>query len=306
MWKLVYGEESLYPYELEQHYQRIMEKIIKLWPTPQMEKFFNDLMVTDHSERGERQGFPPNVAKELYYLGKVFEGTCNLPKTRDDNPLAHLNSNPPSSSNFKYSPQSFVNMRSSSDDSQWTNIDANTRSAIESMGYPCTAPGFLKAAGAKDLDAISLFLNSKINIDTCDERGWTPLIFAAFNGSKELANLLIQKGSNVNIKDKAGYTPMHWAAFNGYTHIMRRMVIEDADINARSLRGWTPLMMAAMKGHLSACAILIASGANTDSSTNDGWTALQKASSNNHTPVIKLFLSLMKVKLQGSYNNLGS
>ncbi len=299
MWKLVYNEESLYPNKLEQHYPRIMEKIIKLWPTPQMEEFFNDLMVNNDPMRGDRQGFPPEVARELYYLSKVFEGTRNLPKSVDNNPLAHLNSNPVNGGNFKYSPQNFVNMRTPSDDSPWISIDTNTRREIESMGYPSTAPGFLKAAGARDLSAIGLFLNCKINIDTCDERGWTPLIIAAFNGSEELAKLIIQNSANVSIKDKGGYTPMHWAAFKGHANIVKQLIIKDADINARSLRGWTPLLMAAMNGHLPACATLIASGANTNLSSDDGWTALQKASHNNHTSVIKLFLSLMKVDLRG-------
>lgn len=294
MWKLVLGVESLYPKKLEEQYPRILEKIVKLWPTPQIEEFFMELMV---DERGGRQGFPPEVATEVYYLGKVFEGTRNLPKTFDNNPLAHLNNKPSGTGAFKNSPQDFVSMRAPSDDTPWARIEASTKREIESKGYPCTAAGFLKAAGAGDSSAVRLYLNGKINIDTCDERGWTPLIIAAFNGREELATLLIESGANVSIKDKGGYTPMHWAAFKGQAGIIKQLIIKDADVNARSMRDWTPLIMAALNGHLAACSALIASGALTGLETHDGWSPLQKASLNHHEPVMKLFLSLMKADM---------
>jgi hypothetical protein len=185
-------------------------------------------------------------------------------------------------------------MRAPSDDSPWAGINANSRYEIERLGYPCTAAGFLKAAAAKDLKAIGLFLQCNINIDTCDERGWSPLIFASFNGNLELAKLFLEFGANVNLKDGGGFSPLHWAAYNGHAELIKHFVTHNADINARSLRDWTPLMMAAMNGHLSACTALIASGAETSLVSSRGWTALQKASFNHHLPVIRLFLSLLK------------
>ena len=288
---LVYGEESLYPKHLELHHPRILEKIVLLWHTPRMQEFFLELMV---NTRSDRQGFSHEVASELFYLSEVFEGTRNLPKVFDDNPLAQLNNKQPKSGNFEHSPQEFINMRAPSDDSPWAHIHPDTRYSLESMGYPCTPSGFLKAAGAKDLKAIGVFLHSHINIDTCDERGWTPLFIASFNGNLELAKLFIEFGANENMKDHGGFTPLHWAAFNGHANVIKHFVTHNAEINAQSLRGWTPLMMAALNGHLSACTALLASGAETSLLSSQGWTALQKASFNHHVPVIKLFLSLLK------------
>lgn len=296
MQKLVLGVENLYPHKLEAQYPRILEKIVSMWAAPQMEEFFMGLMV---DERGGRQGFPPEVATELYYLGKVFEGTTNLPKTFDHNPLTHLISKQSGTGAFKNSAQDFISMRAPSDDTPWARIEANTKRDIESKGYPCSAEGFLKAAGAGDIGAVRLFLNGKINVDTCDERGWTPLIIAAFNGREELAQLLIECGAHVSIKDKGGYTPLHWAAFKGHVGIIKQLIIKNADVNARSLRDWTPLIMAALNGHLAACSVLIASGALSGLETHDGWSALQKASLNHHEPVMKLFLSLMKADMHG-------
>lgn len=291
MLDLVYGEESIYPKQLELHHPRILEKIVQLWHTSHMEEFFLELMV---NTRSDRQGFSHEVVGELFYLSEVFEGTRNLPMEFDENPLAQLNHKLDRTGSFEHSPQAFINMRAPCEDGPWASIGADSRHEIESLGYPCTAAGFLKAAGAKDLKAIGLFLHCNINIDTCDERGWSPLFLAAFNGNLELAKLFLEFGANVNLKDNGGFSPLHWAAFNGHAHIIKHFVTHNAEINAHSLRGWTALMMAAMNGHLHACSALIASGAETSLVSSHGWTALQKASFNHHVPVIKLFLSLLK------------
>jgi ankyrin repeat protein len=288
---LVYGEEALYPKHLELHHPRILAKIVLLWHTQQMEEFFLELLV---NTRSDRQGFSHEVASELFYLSEVFEGTRNLPKAFDDNPLAQLNNKPEKSGNFEHSPQDFINMRAPSDDSPWARISPASRHEIEILGYPCTPNGFLKATGAKDLKAIGLFLHCHINIDTCDERGWTPLFFSAYNGNLELSKLFLEFGANVNMKDHAGFTPLHWAAYSGHTNIIKHFVTHSAEINARSSRDWTPLMMAAVNGHLAACSALLACGAETNLVTSHGWTALQHATLNHHAPVIRLFLSLLK------------
>ena len=295
MLDLVYGEETLYPKQLEIHHPHILEKIVLLWHTPQMEEFFLELMV---NKRSDRQGFSHEVASEIYHLSQVFEGTRNLPKVFDDNPLSLISNKLDKSGKFEHSPQNFINMRAPSDDSPWASIDANSRYEIEKLGYPCTAAGYLKAAVGKDLKAIGLFLHCNINIDTCDERGWSPLFFACFNGNLELAKIFLGFGANVNLKDNGGFTPLHWAAFNGHANVIRHLVTHNVDINTRSLRDVTPLMMAAMNGHLLACSALIASGAETNLVSSHGWTALQKASLNHHVPVIKLFLSLLKEHAQ--------
>ncbi len=289
--KLLYGEVSLYPTHLEQHFPRIVENIIRLLHTPQMERVFQELLV---DSRGGRQGFPHEVIDEIYHLSEVYEGTCHLPKIHDEYPLAQLSSHHSGHGNFQHSHQDFININSSSDDSPWNHIDNNSRLAIEKTGYPCTAEGFLRATGCKDVKAISLFLHCNINIDTCDERGWTPLTIAAFNGSLDLAKLVVELGANVNIKDNGGFSPLHWAAFNGHADVIKLLVVKNADVHAHSLRGWTSLMMAARNGHQEACSALLLSGADYNAVSNHGWTALQMASFYSHVSVVKLLLSILK------------
>ncbi|MBI1173971.1 MAG: hypothetical protein GC139_01745 [Sideroxydans sp.] len=257
MLKLVQGVDRLYPHELEQQFPRIMHKIIELWNTPQMEGYFTDLMV--NSRGSERQGFPKKVASEIYYLSQVYDRTRNLPGSEDASP--------------------------------WANIDINKQRLIEGNGYQCTPQGFLKSAEAGDRATVSLFLSSGAEVDTRDERGWTPLMITAFNGNEEIAELLIRSGADVGIKDTAGYGPMHWAAFNGYANVIKLLIIKNADVNACSQHGWTPLLQGATRGHLAACGALIAGGANVNLASNDGWTPLHKACANGHIEVVKLLLA---------------
>ncbi|MBI5659101.1 MAG: ankyrin repeat domain-containing protein [Nitrosomonadales bacterium] len=256
MFGLVMGKDHLYPHALEKQFPRIVYKIVELWDTPQMEAYFTDLMV---DKRGGRKGFPSDVATEIYYLSQVYDRTRKLDKARDVNP--------------------------------WANIDISKQQEITGKGYQCTPQGFLKSAEAGDKAAILLFLASGVDINTRDERGWTPLMISSFNGNEEIAELLVRSGADVHAKDNAGYGPMHWAAFNGFHKVIRLLLEKGANANAQSNFGWSPLMQASTRGHLAAARQLLESGANANLSSKDGWTALHKATSNGHLEVVKLLLA---------------
>lgn len=278
MLKIVQEVERLYPHKLEQQFPRIVEKIVEIWETPQIDAFLTDLLV---SGRPGRQGFPPDVAKEIYYLSQIRERS--RPKTKSSGDV-------------------------------W-DIEVVQLRVIESSGYACTPKGFLHAAEAGDRKIVGAFLSGGAKLDVTDERGWTPLMISSFNGNEEIAQLLIASGANIRIKDKSGYGPMHWAAFNGYSNVVKLLIAKLADVNAQSHHGWTPLLQAATRGHADTCTVLIEGGANVNAESNDGWTALHKACANGHIEVVKLLLAakanrdaqheggLTPLSLAAKYNN---
>ena len=65
------GEGSnLYPHKTEAKYPRIVERIGILWGTVGMAKYFTEILFDD---RGDREGFPPDVMQELFGLSNYHE-----------------------------------------------------------------------------------------------------------------------------------------------------------------------------------------------------------------------------------------
>jgi ankyrin repeat protein len=71
--------------------------------------------------------------------------------------------------------------------------------------------------------------------------GVTPLHEAAWEGRKEVVELLIAQGADVNAKSFLGYTPLHQAAVFGQKKVVELLITKGADVNAKANDGKTPL-----------------------------------------------------------------
>jgi ankyrin repeat protein len=251
--QILNNREQNYPHALAQQYPRILGKIMELWDSPAVEEYFVDLMV---DKRGNRAGFPSEVASDIIYLSMVHARQSQ-----------QVEADP------------------------WGEVAEHVQQEIEDLGMPFSPDGFIKASEAGDDKAVSLFLKAGMNVDVCDERLWTPLMISAFNGKREMAEQLIRSGADIHHRDSAGYMPLHWAAFNGYAKVVELLLAKGADVNARSRHGWTALLQAATRGHLSVSLFLIDKGADVNAASNDGWMPLHKAAANGHLAEVKLLLS---------------
>ena len=72
------------------------------------------------------------------------------------------------------------------------------------------------AAHTGNIEAVKKHLASGADLNTKDSEGGTPLHHAAWNGHKEVAELLIEKGAVVNALGVNG-TPLDWAIFRNHT-----------------------------------------------------------------------------------------
>jgi hypothetical protein len=67
------GEGShLYPHHTEAKYPRIVERIAGLWGTVGMSRYFQEILFDD---RGDREGFPPEVMMEIFALSNFNDST---------------------------------------------------------------------------------------------------------------------------------------------------------------------------------------------------------------------------------------
>ncbi|MGA2109022.1 MAG: ankyrin repeat domain-containing protein, partial [Syntrophorhabdales bacterium] len=82
-----------------------------------------------------------------------------------------------------------------------------------------------------------------------DDSGDTPLHWAALNGHKEVAELLLARKADVDAKNNDGNTPLQWAAQGGHKDVAELLLAHKAQVDAADISGVTPLHEAAFNGH---------------------------------------------------------
>jgi ankyrin repeat protein len=253
--ELMRGFENQYPHKLDELYPRIVDKIVELWRDPEnLEAYFQELMIPD---RHERQGFPPQIASELFTFSNAYEKMVALAKSRGD---------------------------------CWGN---EVERPQNSSGKPRTSEAFFKSLASGNAKEIILLLDSGIDLEQRDQRGWTPMMIAAFEGSEEMVLLLIEHGANVFAKDKKGYAPIHFAAYRNFTKVVAQLLKMNIDPNSQSDAGTTPLLQAAARGNIEVVEQLLKAEVSPNLANNEGWTPLHKAVANRHQTVVE---ALMKYK----------
>jgi Ankyrin repeats (3 copies)/Ankyrin repeats (many copies) len=91
---------------------------------------------------------------------------------------------------------------------------------------------------------------------TKSENGQTPLHFAAENGHRDVAELLLANKAEVNARDTFRKTPLHYAAENGHKDVAELLLANKADVNAKESLGETPLNEAVLWHHADVAELL--------------------------------------------------
>ena len=73
---------------------------------------------------------------------------------------------------------------------------------LERRGVGLRKENFLRALRDGDRELIDLFIRSNFNIETYDEDGNTPLMFALKKGHTVVAKILLDAGADVNSRDR--------------------------------------------------------------------------------------------------------
>ena len=121
-------------------------------------------------------------------------------------------------------------------------------------------------------DMVPALLQAGARLEGEDERGFTPLVLASYNGQESTTELLLRLGAMVDGRPEAvGSSALMGVAFKGYAAIGRSLLDAGADPNRSNRGGQTPLMMAALFGQHGIVDMLLAAGA--DPTTRDGTGA---------------------------------
>lgn len=252
------NKEDLYPQALEGKYSRVFNKILGMWGTEALEPYITDLIV---DKRGDRKGFPAEVAADIILLSRLHARVLELAGMK----------------------------RPDAGGDPWGDDRVRHQLAAEQIEYNKT--GFLTAVERGNDRAVKLFLNAGIKPDEKDALGVTPLIKAAMFNRTAVAALLIKAHADLNTANAQGYTPLHWAALKGFVDFVELLLANGAGVDPRSNLGLTPLMQAAMSGHARVCDLLISKGASVNEVDKRGTTPLHKAVSDGHVAVAEVLVA---------------
>jgi len=138
--------------------------------------------------------------------------------------------------------------------------------------------------------SVRLLLDKNADLESADQRGRTPLIWAAIQGHETVVKLLLDKGADIEAKDRKGWTALILAVSLGHETLVRLLLDEGADIEPKNWIGKTALISATLLGHETLVRLLLNKGANTESQDRFGETALHTAARLGHETIVRLLL----------------
>ncbi len=127
-------------------------------------------------------------------------------------------------------------------------------------------------------------------VNSFSSDGWTPLHLAAFFGSSECVQVLLDAGAKPNERSTNAMRnmPLHAAAAGRHAAIERVLLERGSWVNARQNGGFTALHAAALNGDLEMAELLIAAGADVKARADNNQNALDLALTKGHQQMVEL------------------
>ncbi|GAM28302.1 hypothetical protein SAMD00019534_114780 [Acytostelium subglobosum LB1] len=134
-----------------------------------------------------------------------------------------------------------------------------------------------------DICLIKYLLDKKADVNIKDNQGWTPLHFAAYAGSLEICQLLIEQGrAAVMAISKDGTLPLHYLSKHKFDKtqsvkfraVLSLLIAKGTPVNAKTIRGETALHRAALFGSVQGVTFLVEHKADINSQNARGETPL--------------------------------
>ncbi|XP_064031266.1 DNA-binding protein RFXANK isoform X5 [Pogoniulus pusillus] len=136
-----------------------------------------------------------------------------------------------------------------------------------------------------EVSALPATLDSENLVNKPDERGFTPLIWAAAFGEIETVRHLLDWGADPHALAKERESALSLASMGGYTDIVTMLLERNVDINIYDWNGGTPLLYAVRGNHVKCVEALLARGADLTTEADSGYTPMDLAVALGHKKV---------------------
>jgi len=134
------------------------------------------------------------------------------------------------------------------------------------------------------------------DLNTLDELGRTPLIYAAESGHTQVVSLIILYQADVNVTDSQGWSPIMFAVTAAHglqddVSCLSALLRAKAQPDTKACSGVTALLLACVSGSLPMVQSLLDYGADANIAGQDGVAPLALASDSGHVEVVSALLS---------------
>ncbi|XP_038632710.1 DNA-binding protein RFXANK isoform X4 [Scyliorhinus canicula] len=110
-----------------------------------------------------------------------------------------------------------------------------------------------------------------------DERGFTPLMWAAAFGEIAVVKFLLEMGADPHTLAKERESTLSLASIQGYTDIVLLLLDHGVDVNIYDWNGGTPLLYAVHGNHVTCVEALLAKGADLTMEADSGYSPMDLA-----------------------------
>lgn len=143
------------------------------------------------------------------------------------------------------------------------------------------------AARNGDTPMLEFLLKNKPNILKKNKYGDTALLLAAFQGNLSNVKALVEAGADL---EADGWTPLIYASFEGRSDVVAYLLTLDVDIDAQSDTGITALMAATRNNHVEVVKLLLDQEADIDLKNQNNQTALDMAIAAGYGDIVALLI----------------
>jgi ankyrin repeat protein len=133
----------------------------------------------------------------------------------------------------------------------------------------------------------ALLLEAGADVESRDLVERTPLLDAAWKGSRAAFDVLVAHGARLGVRCHTGLSALSYAAKGGSEDIVRYLLDHGADARSVSQYMDYPLPYACMEGHLGAAKILLAAGAPYQGAEYSGFTPLRAAATGGDAGIVE-------------------